>query len=141
MGQVFEYRHRVIAEEIDEQDHASNVSYVRWMQDAALAHISSLGWTLERHRQRGLAWVVRRHEIHYVRSALLDDELAIRTWISTCTKAASERRYSIHRASDDTLLARASTDWVLMDTLRGRPCRIPDDLLEAIEQVLLRDNP
>ena len=38
MPAVFEYRHRVAAEEIDALGHANNVAYLQWMQAAALAH-------------------------------------------------------------------------------------------------------
>ena len=124
------YVHRVAVApaDIDELDHASNVSYVRWIQDAAVAHSTAVGLDVAAYRARGAVFVVVRHEIDYRRPALLGDALDVETRVCAMGTATSERRTVIRRAEDGVELARAVTRWAHVDLARGRPTRIPDDV-------------
>ena len=115
-------------DETDGQGHASNVAFVQWMQDAAVAHSSSVGLTPEAYREMGTAFVVRRHEIQYLRPAPLGARVAIHTWVVDFRGASSRRCYRMVNADTGDELARASTDWAYIDVVRGRPTRIPADV-------------
>ena len=67
MGQLnndgqFEIQLIVTAADIDELNHVSNVVYVRWVQEVAVAHWQALA---SEEAQRKVVWVVLRHEIDY----------------------------------------------------------------------------
>ena len=124
----YHLRVRVLPADIDELDHANNQVYLRWVQDAALAHSSSLGLGYPEYLARGAAFVVRRHEIDYLRPAVEGDELDVATRVAALGSATSERRTVIRRAGDGALIARAVTRWAFIDLRRGRPTRIPDDI-------------
>jgi acyl-CoA thioester hydrolase len=128
-----EFRHRVTVGEadLDELGHANNIGYLRWLQDAAVAHSTAVGLAFERYVQLGGVFVVRRHEIDYLRSALRGDELEVRTHVATVMAAKSERRYDIVRLRDEVVIARALTMWGFVDTTSGRPMRIPDEIYVA----------
>jgi acyl-CoA thioester hydrolase len=125
-----EFRHRVTVGEadLDELGHANNIGYLRWLQDAAVAHSASVGLTFERYVQLGGVFVVRRHEIDYLRSALRGDELEVRTHVATVMAAKSERKYDIVRLRDEVVIARALTMWGYVEIATGRPTRIPDEI-------------
>lgn len=127
------FRHRVTVGEsdLDELGHANNIQYVRWLQDAAIAHSAHVGLTYERYVALGGVFVVRRHEIDYLRSALRGDELEVRTHVASVMAAKSERRYEIVRLSDEVVIVRALTLWGFIDTSMGRPMRIPDEIYVA----------
>jgi len=130
------YRHRVVVSEIDvdELGHASNVSYVRWLQDAAVAHSTAVGLGYARYVELGGVFVVRRHEIDYLRPVLRGDVLEVRTFVANVMAAKSERRYDIVRLSetgDESVIARALTVWGFVDTTTGRPVRIPAEVYVA----------
>jgi acyl-CoA thioester hydrolase len=131
MMRPFAYRHRVLPEEMDPVGHANNVAYVEWMQQAAMAHSAALGWPGDRYRQLGAGWVVRSHTIEYLRSAMLDDELIVETWVATMRKATSLRKYRIVRAVDGELLAQAETLWAFVNFATGAPMRIPAEIAAA----------
>jgi acyl-CoA thioester hydrolase len=122
----FVHEVEVVEEDIDNLGHASNLVYLRWVQDAALAHSTSLGFSQQAYIARGEAWVVRRHEIEYLRAAVLGDRLRIETRVESMKAANSVRRTEIFRGGE--LLCRAATDWVYLDLQRGRPTRIPEDV-------------
>lgn len=130
MIDVFAWTHRVGADEVDELGHANNIVYLRWMNAAAVAHSAALGWPMESYFQRGEGWVVRRHEIEYLRPAPPNSEVIIRTWVQTFEKASSWRAYAI-MSSEGHQLARARTLWAWINYRTGRLCRIPPEVAAA----------
>lgn len=131
MSPVYVYRYVVSAEDIDYLGHASNIAYVRWVQDASIAHSESVGLSIEAYRSLGGIFVIRRNNIEYIRSANLGDVLEIRTHVSGLAGAKAIRPTEILRASDGALLARAETTWGFLDIASGRPVRVPQRVREA----------
>jgi acyl-CoA thioester hydrolase len=123
------YRHRFTVDRaaIDENGHVNNVVYVQWMQDVAVLHANATGCT-DRTRDIGATWVARSHQIEYLNPAFVGDQIEALTWVANFRKVRSLRRYRFVRVSDDVVLARGETDWVLMDTRKGRPRAIPDQV-------------
>jgi len=117
---------KVSQEDIDDLEHVSNIVYLRWVQDAALAHTTVLGLGQAEYRALGKAWVVRKHQIEYLRPALVGDVLSIETRVASMSVASSVRKTRILRAGVE--LCRAETDWVFVERERGRPCRIPPEV-------------
>ena len=135
MPEIFEYAHTVAGDEIDVVGHASNVAYLTWMQTAAIEHSSAQGWPSERYLQSGLGWVVRSHRVEYLRPALPDDVVVVKTWVAAMQKASSVRRYEIRRRGDDALLATGETVWAYINYSTGMPVRIPLEVVQAFPVV------
>ena len=121
--------------DIDEQAHVNNAVYVRWMDRAAVAHSAALGWDWDAYRRLGAAFVVRRHEIDYLLAAMPGDEVVDATWPGELGRASAVRHHRIVRASDGRLLAKATTEWALVDLQTGRPRRLPAEIASAFEAV------
>lgn len=130
----FEYPHCVSHEDIDDLSHAGNFHYIRWMQHAAVAHSTANGWPAERYRDLGAGWVVRSHQITYLKPAFEGDELVIRTWVANMKPATSLRRYEICRR-DGTVLARAQTDWAFVNYAKQKAVRIPSAVADSFEVI------
>jgi acyl-CoA thioester hydrolase len=128
LTEIFEYQHIVGQDEIDELGHANNVAYVSWLQDAAIAHSTALGWPAERYRQYGVGWVARSHKIEYLRPAFTDELVVVQTWVATMQKVTSIRRYQIIRPADGQILAKAETNWAFIDYSTGKPTRISPEI-------------
>ena len=124
------YRHlvEVRPEDIDELGHAGNLVYLRWVLEAALAHSTAVGLDQAAYLARREVWVVRSHEIRYLRPALARERLAVETRVASMSAASSIRRTRILRMSDSAELCVAATEWAFLDLDRGRPRRIPDDI-------------
>jgi acyl-CoA thioester hydrolase len=108
----------------DVNGHASNIEFVRWMQDAAVAHADAVGCAAATFAM-GATWVIRSHKIEYRKPAYVGETIAVRTWIADVRRVASLRRYEFVRGDD--VLAVGETEWVFVDASTGRPRRIPDD--------------
>lgn len=139
MHGVYEHRHVVAPEEIDELRHVSNVRYLHWILDAATAHSAALGWPASRYLELGAAWVVRKHELRYLRSALEGDDLRVQTWISDVRKASCIRHYRVLRRAE--VLLEATTSWAFIDLERAAPTRIPAALAEGLAAIVREATP
>jgi acyl-CoA thioester hydrolase len=117
--------------DIDALGHASNVAFVRWIQDVAIAHSVAVGLDLEAYQRMGAVFVVVRHEIDYVRPALRGDVIEARTWVSSVMAAKCLRSTELVRKSDGQLLARGLTAWGFVELATGRPKRLTDAVRTA----------
>jgi len=124
----FELTIAVQPSDIDELGHVNNVVYLRWVQDAAVAHWRSAATPRQ---QAEVLWVVARHEIDYKHPARLEDAIVARTWVGGAAGLAFERNTEILRAGDRRLLARALTIWVPISPGTLRPMQVGDDVREA----------
>ena len=109
---------------LDENRHVNNVAYVQWMQDAAIAHATSVGGTAAT-QAVGATGMARSHHIVYLRPAFAGDRLRLLTWIATLRQARSLRKYQFLRLDDKVALATGETEWVFVDMATGRPRSIP----------------
>jgi len=126
----FSIRLRVTEQELDELQHVSNVVYVRWIQDVAVAHSEAVGLGLEAYRQRGAVFVVRRHEVDYLRPALSGDEVEVETRVVAMSPVTATRQTFIRRMADGRVLVQAQTQWAYVSTATGRPVRIPPEVTQ-----------
>ena len=133
-----EFRTRVVArrEDVDELGHVSNVVYVRWVQEVAIAHSAAVGWTPAAYLASSSVFVVRRHEIDYVASAVEGDEIELITWVESFSTVSSVRRTRVLRAADGKELARAATTWAFVSTRSGKPTRIPPEIADAFRRTI-----
>ena len=119
---------------IDPNNHVSNVKYIEWMQDTAIAHSNELGYSYDRFKELGTVWLVKSHQIDYMRPILLNDEIEITTWISEIVKSKFTREYSFKRKGDKKVLAKAKTDWVYFDIEANRPCKqVHPEVLDSFQ--------
>jgi acyl-CoA thioester hydrolase len=123
------YHHRVRPDEIDEQGHVNNLHFLAWVQAAAIDHSNAVGWPWSRYEAIGGAWVVRAHQIEYLRPAFAGDDVVVRTWVCEMSKVQSRRRYAILREGD--LLARGETRWVFTSRRTRTLDRVPPELRAA----------
>lgn len=124
-------------DDIDFMNHVYNLVYMRWVLDVARAHSEACGFDEAAYAELGQQFIVRRHEIDYLRSAVLGDRIRLTTWIESWRGARSYRRTRIEKVApgkDPVVLARAMTQWVLIDLESGRPRRIRPELVEAFRQ-------
>ncbi|MFP6874462.1 MAG: thioesterase family protein [Verrucomicrobiales bacterium] len=131
MPAIFDYQLIVGPGDIDKQGHVNNVEYIRWMQQAAVAHSDAQGWDSKRYAQIGGAWFVRSHSIEYLIQALKGDAITIRTWVASLERVRSIRKFRFER--ENILLARAETLWVWIDLDSGRLRPVPVEVAGDFE--------
>ncbi|MBX9627195.1 MAG: acyl-CoA thioesterase [Gemmataceae bacterium] len=128
MPAVFTVPLTIREDDIDRQGHVNNVAFVRYVQDAAVAHWRAAA---PPDLQAAYTWVVRRHEIEYLKPGLPGDELVARTWVGEPGGATWERFTEVARAGGPVLVT-ARTVWVLLDAATGRPRRVDPRMIAAL---------
>jgi acyl-CoA thioester hydrolase len=124
---------RVPDADVDPQGHVNNVAFVRYVQDVAVAHWRAVAPV---ELQAAFTWVVRRHEVDYLKPGLPGDELLLRTWVGEPSGATWERFTEVTRSADAQLLAKARTVWVLLDAATGRPRRVDARIVASLRGVV-----
>jgi len=141
---------KVLHYEADTLGHVNNAAYLHYLEQAAIEHSAAVGFTSERYRELGGAFIVRRHEIDYLLPAAPGDILQVVTWPIELGQVRATRGYEIYRflptgaasaipadgflhptePPTGDLLVRAQTAWVWADA-NGRPRRMPPGMAEA----------
>ncbi len=117
--------------DIDELGHVSNIVYLRWVQEVAVAHSAERGLDYAAYRALGGVFVARRHELDYLLPALEGDEVTLVTWLTGWSAVTSVRKTRVLRVRDGKELASAQTLWAYVSTTSGRPQRIPQQVIDA----------
>ncbi|SCX97868.1 acyl-CoA thioester hydrolase [Nonlabens sp. Hel1_33_55] len=126
---IFEQHRRVSTNEIDDLNHVNNVVYVQWANDVASKH-----WTTVAPQEilDQYDWVMIKHCIEYKQSAILDDNILIKTQVGRATNVRYERFIEIYKEDSMELLAKTVSDWCAIDK-NGKPVRISQELRELFE--------
>jgi acyl-CoA thioesterase FadM len=103
---------------------------LRYAQDLAWIHSERLGFGREWYLERGLAWVVRAAELAILAPLPLGETLTMTTSITGLRRVWARRRTE-GRLDDGTLAMWGHTDWVITDTARGAPGRVPPEFPAA----------
>jgi acyl-CoA thioester hydrolase len=125
MTEPFELPIRIEPADIDELGHVNNVTYLRWVQHAAVAHWTSAAPAAEQAR---LFWIVLRHEIDYLQAAHIEDHIVAVTWVGAASRLRFERHTEIRRVQDGGILARARTIWCPIDAVTRKPTPVSTEL-------------
>lgn len=124
----YSHSFRVSSKDIDAQGHVNNVAYVRWIQDAAVAHWFSVSTEAVREKY---TWMLTRHEIDYKRQTFAGEKVTATTWVGEPTRVSWERFTEITR--DGVLLCRARSVWCLIDRETLKPTRITTELKKSLQ--------
>ena len=103
---------------------------LRYAQDLAWIHSERLGFGREWYGERNLAWVVRAVELVMLAPLELGTTVHLTTRVTGFRKVWARRRTE-GRDDSGALVLWAHTDWVMTDTVRGAPGRVPDEFPAA----------
>lgn len=118
----------VTPEHLDAYQHTNNVVYLQWLEKAAWAHSEDLGLDMAAYQRLGVGCVVRKHELEYLLPTHEGDALQVGTWISANDgRLTTTREYQIIRDRDGKTVLRGKTYFVVVDTVTGKPRRMPPE--------------
>lgn len=120
-------RFTVQESDLDGFRHVNNAVYLRWMDETIWDHTNHVGLDAQTclDLNRGMAAV--RHEIDYLASAFLGDEVVVYVWISSNDgRLRCSRVLQIVRLGDRKTILRAKSDYVCTNMTTGRPTRMPE---------------
>ncbi|MEB3830877.1 acyl-CoA thioesterase [Phormidium sp. CCY1219] len=125
---------RVRHYEMDALGHVNNASYQHYLEDVGIQHSEHLGFSLDRYRELGGYFVMRRVEIDYLRPAVAGDILEITTWLSKVRGTRAIRQYEIRKKGEENLVVTAEVLWVWVDAATMKPKPIPKEFITTFEE-------
>ena len=111
-----------------------NLAYMRMIEANRTKLGALLGMDYKSMGDEGRFAVVVRHEIDYVRPAVMGDMIRIHGWVSLMQKATFWCDFELRRASDDLLLVRAHQQLALVQMPSGKPVRLPAEWRRKTEE-------
>jgi acyl-CoA thioester hydrolase len=133
-------RFRVSADDLDGFHHTNNAVYLKWMDATVWAHTRHVGLTEEVCLELNRGMAVARHEIDYLSSARLDDEVVVFNWVSfNDERLRASRKLQIARLGDGKTLLRAKSHYVCTNLQNGRPARMPEIFKTAYKAIVPAD--
>lgn len=130
---AFHTTRRVYYYEMDEYQHVNNAVYLSYLEQATIDAGAALGFDVPRLLESGGIFVVRQHDIEYLRPAKYGDTLDIATWVGELTRSGVSRHCTMHLQGGE-LAIRAQTRWVWIDLTSQAPADIPGDLWQTLAQ-------
>lgn len=105
---------RVRHHELDPLGHVNNAAYLNYLEQAAIDHAAAAGFPADYLRATyGALFIARRHEVDYLRPALVDNRLLVTTWAVSFGGAQGLRAYEITRFPPDDPAADPPRDALL----------------------------
>ncbi len=116
--------------EVDAFGEAAPAALAGYLQEVAGDHAAALGWSLPELMRRGLTWVLARQRIEIRATVRAGDVLEASTWPSGLDRFAAFRDFVLRRQADGVEVARAVSQWFVLDLATRRPVR-PDRVVAA----------
>lgn len=116
----------VRSHEITPHGTASVPALATYLQEAAGHHAEALGVSFQRLQANEQAWVLVHLHVEIERLPNWEEEVVIETWPSGIDRLYATREFLLR--GDDGPVARATSAWLVFDTERRRPARLPERL-------------
>ncbi len=110
--------------ECDENGHLRLRSLFNLFQDLADNHASIIGVGYEYCVERQLGWVGGAYHVQIDKMPVWRDKIYVKTWPSHKTAVTAIREFEVVNALTGETMVRASSQWVLIDTIRKRPVSV-----------------
>ena len=131
---------RVYYEDTDGAGVVYHGNYLRYMERARTEWLESLGFPLAAfERTHGVAFVVHRAQIDFVRPARLNDRLAVSVEARDCGGSRLVVAQRVLRG--EATLVDAQITLACVDPLRWRAVRIPSPLARLLRPLPVTDHP
>lgn len=124
MKKIYTFTRKILADDVDMFRNMRHSVFLRWLQEASIAHTEALGAGRDKTLDRGALWVVARVKAEIRRMPCYDETVTFRTWAGKTRHVLFPRYYEILDA-EGNIAVRASAVWLLMDA-KTRKMAFPD---------------
>lgn len=127
---VYEYKTRIQFCDIDENNKLSSKGLIRILGEASGIHSETVGYGLNHVSQTHLTWILLHWKIEFLLRPSWNSELIIKTWARAFSKISSNRDFYVYDTNNN-LVAKATSKWVLIDFEKHTIAKITDEIASA----------
>lgn len=120
---------RVRSYEIDPAGLLTLPTLCNYFQETAGNHATAYDLATDHLLAGGIAWVLARLQVEVDRYPAWREDITVETWPSALDGLYAQRDFTATDA-DGQILARATSQWFVMDVARRRPIRLPPAVAE-----------
>jgi acyl-CoA thioester hydrolase len=125
---------RVNYSETDQMGVVYHARYLVWLDVARCDYLRHAGTSYHQLEQSGLRLAVSEVTIRYRQPARYDDPVRVRCWVRDVASRRVEFGYAVEHATDDRLLATATTSLLALDSSMALT-RLPDWVRRALHPI------
>lgn len=100
---------------------------LKYLGEMANLHSDELGLSFDYFKEKNMAWVLNRWKVNIEIFPRFKENIKIKTWTVDFNKFYAYRNFEVKNENNKTIIF-ATSVWLLIDTKRKRPIRIPEDL-------------
>ena len=126
---TFEDRFTVRSYEVDKNASVTLPQIANYFQEAAGKHADKLEFDISHLQEKGLTWVLYRMHIKIDQFPGRWEDVAVQTWPSSGDGIRAFRDYEL-RNSEGSRIGVGVSQWMVLDTQKRRPVRMPKEILE-----------
>ncbi|MHC6202039.1 acyl-[acyl-carrier-protein] thioesterase [Breznakiellaceae bacterium SP9] len=115
---------------IDTSGRVTPAAVFEFFQNAAMNHAEDLNCGRQLMQETGQVWILSRMSVRITQRPALDEVIQVHTWPRGTEKLFAIRHYDI-RDANGTVLVRARSGWIILDTVKRRPLR-PQTLVDKL---------
>jgi len=128
---VNEISFRIRYGETDQMGVVYHGNYAQYLEMGRISWLRSLGLSYSEMEAKGVILPVVSLQVKYLKPALFDDLVTVKTSLKKIPKVRIEFEYTITNEKNE-ILAEANTILAFVDASRKRPIKCPDYILEKI---------
>lgn len=129
MKKGFEVSYTIGYFEVDGDLFLTPSSLAVYLQDAAILHSDSIGYTIDYFNNGKKGWVIINWHIDIIRMPQKGETIRVCTWSDECKRMQAERSFVVYD-ENEIPVAKAMSKWIFMDLERRRPVKINEDMAE-----------
>ncbi|MHB1453507.1 MAG: acyl-[acyl-carrier-protein] thioesterase [Saccharofermentanales bacterium] len=118
-----QYKYTIRSTDTGPDDTITPHAMTSLIQEAASVDAGVLGFGADDLDARGICWLLLRTSVRFCGNPKWRDEITIDTWTNGTDKLLALRDFCIS-AGDGKILAKATTSWLLADSISKRPKKI-----------------
>jgi len=124
---------RVRYSETDKMSFVYYGHYAQYFEVGRVEALRSLGFPYKSLEDNGIILPVTDYSVRYIKPAVYDDLLLVKTAITAMPDVKIRFEYEIFRNRDSLLLTMGSTTLVFVDMNSNKPIRCPQEMLLALK--------
>lgn len=133
----YEKNFRIDYDKVNKNNKMTNKAFLNIFQEIGAMHSDSVGYGLNDASKTNLAWIILNWKLKIFSRPKWNTNIKVKTWSSGIEKSHVYRDYEMYD-DNGTLLAIATSKWVVCDITTGRISRITEEMANAYESEFIR---
>ncbi|MFC2157926.1 acyl-[acyl-carrier-protein] thioesterase [Acidobacteriota bacterium] len=131
MELIHHKNYRFLAHDVDYRGKPDILSLLNCLMDSAVEHASKLGYSIQTLHKKNLTWVLSRYHVRLSHYPAWNETVNVSTWPSGKQGNFALRDFELKDSQDLTIM-RATSSWMLIDTIEKKPVDINEHIPDKV---------